>query len=260
MWRRYQKAFIYVVIFLIPLWIFFLRPKNIRPVFLMETALVPANALQSIVKEFQKLWFYRETYDAYVSMKKRYDVLMAKYIALEAGIDTLERQQALQDYKKRSQLPMMQASVIGRDPSHWDAAIIVNRGQQHGIKVGMPVITEVGVVGRIIEVGKTTSKVMMLADANFALAAMTERSRESGLLTGSLQGIARLQYLTDKADVKIGDYVVTSTLSTAFPPELLIGRIVDLRASTVSHSVDCLVEPAVNLSQLENVLIIKSNP
>jgi len=113
------------------------------------------------------------------------------------------------------------------------------------------------VVGRVFEVGHNSSKVVLLSDPTFAVAAVDERSRENGLLTGTLQGVLRLQYLTENADVKVGDVLVTSRLSTAFPEGVLIGQITDVQASANSHTVECLVEPAVDLSELEEVIVIK---
>jgi rod shape-determining protein MreC len=84
-----------------------------------------------------------------------------------------------------------------------------------------------------------------------------QRTRESGLLTGSLGGLCRLAYLTEKADVKVGDRIITSRLSSSFPEGILIGVVEDVQASENSHTVECLVEPAVDLSQIEEVIVIK---
>ena len=149
------------------------------------------------------------------------------------------------------------AIVIGRDPSSWNASLIIDKGHVEGIEVGQPVVSPLGVVGRIFEVGHNTSKVILLSDPTFAVAAVVERSRENGLLTGTLQGVLRLQYLTDNADVKVGDSLVTSRLSSAFPEGILIGQITDVQASVNSHTVECLVDPAVDLSELEEVIVIK---
>jgi rod shape-determining protein MreC len=77
-------------------------------------------------------------------------------------------------------------------------------------------------------------------------------------LTGTLQGVLHLQYLTQNADVKVGDTLVTSRLSTAFPEGILIGQITDVQASVNEHTVECLVDPAVDLSELEEVIVIKN--
>ncbi len=168
-----------------------------------------------------------------------------------------ERYEKIQDFRDNQNYASIVANVIGRDPSNWNASLIIDRGHAEGIEVGQPVVSPLGVVGRIFEVGQNTSKVILLSDPTFAVAAVVQRSRENGLLTGTLQGVLRLQYLTDNADVKVGDTVVTSRLSTAFPEGILIGQITDVQASVNTHTVECLVDPAVDLSELEEVIVIK---
>lgn len=209
------------------------------------------------VFEIKKLIYFRETYDAYIKQKKQIGALKARLVYMQEALEEAKRSDAVSDFKRAQSYVMMTARVIGRDPSNWNASLVIDRGQNDGVKVGMSVVSPLGVVGRIFEVGKTTAKVVLLSDPSFSVAALVQRTRESGLLRGSLGGLCRLQYLTDKADVKVGDRIITSRLSTAFPEGLLIGHVQDIQASQNSHTVECLVEPAVELSQLEEVLIIK---
>ena len=213
--------------------------------------------MQAPVFELKKLFFYRETYDEYIRFKRLNEVLKARLIAIRENEGAKERYEKIQEFRSNQNYVSIVANVIGRDPSSWNASLIIDRGRAEGIEVGQPVVSPLGVVGRIFEVGHNTSKVILLSDPTFAVAAVVERSRENGLLTGTLQGALRLQYLTDNADVKVGDTLVTSRLSTAFPEGLLIGQITDVQASANSHTVECLVEPAVDLSELEEVIVIK---
>lgn len=214
------------------------------------------SAFDAPFREVKKIWYYRETYDAYMQLKQRHEVLKARFSGLENSIDAEQREAIFERYRRSQEFSSIAASVIGRDPTNWNATLIINRGQKQGVKLGMPVVTALGVVGRIAEAGISTSKVIMLSDPSFAIASVVGRTRESGLLTGSLQGLCRLQYLTDRADVKVGDQVLTSSLSTEFPEGLLIGQVIEVKASAMSHGVDCLVSPAVDLSQIDNVMVI----
>ncbi len=207
--------------------------------------------------ELKKLFFYRETYDEYLRFKRQNELLKARLIAIKENTQAYERYAKIQTFRNNQNYASMVANVIGRDPSSWNASLIIDRGHAEGMEVGQPVVSPLGVVGRIFEVGHNTSKVILVSDPTFAVAAVVERSRENGLLTGTLQGVLRLQYLTDNADVKVGDTVVTSRLSTAFPEGILIGQITDVQASVNSHTVECLVDPAVDLSELEQVIVIK---
>ncbi len=213
--------------------------------------------MQTPAFELKKIFFYRETYDEYVRFKRQSEVLKARLIAIRVNDQSRERYAKIQNFRNNQNYASVVANVIGRDPSNWNASLVIDKGHVEGIEVGQPVVSLLGVVGRIFEVGHNTSKVVLVSDPTFAVAAVVERSRENGLLTGTLQGVLRLQYLTDNADVKVGDAVVTSRLSTAFPEGILIGQITDVQASVNSHTVECLVEPAVDLSELEEVIVVK---
>jgi len=256
-WRKYFKKAAYAGILVIPFLIFFFHPKNYKAAGLLDIVVRPVGLFEAPAFELKKLFFYRETYDEYVRYKKQNEMLKARLLAKEVNDQAYERYQQIQDFRSNQNYASIVANVIGRDPSNWNASLIIDKGHAEGMVVGQPVVSPLGVVGRIFEVGHNTSKVILLSDPSFAVAAVVQRSRENGLLTGTLQGVLRLQYLTDNADVKVGDAVVTSRLSTAFPEGILIGQITDVQASVNSHTVECLVDPAVDLSELEEVIVIK---
>ena len=257
MFRKYLKPSIYLSILLLPFLIIFFKPKSLSAVGILDAASHPVGIAQNMVFELKKLFYYRDTYDDYVKFKKQNDLLKARLVSVQESAAQNKRYAAITDFRRNESYNSIVADVIGRDPSNWNAGLILNKGQNEGIKIGMPVVSPLGVVGKVIEVGRTTSKAVLVSDPNFSVAAIVQRTRESGLLSGTLQGVCRLQYLTDKADVKVGDRVVTSKLSVAFPEGLLIGQIVDVQAALNSHTVECLVEPSIDLSQIEEVIIIK---
>lgn len=234
-----------------------MHPKFSRSAFLLDITSRPVRWFEGPVFELKKLFFFRETYDEYVRQKKQIDALKARLVFLQESLQEHQRNQKISEFRQAQDYVSVLAHVIGRDPSNWNASLIIDRGQRDGLKVGMPVVSILGVVGRIFEVGNSTAKVVLLSDPSFSVAALVQRTRESGLLTGSLEGLCRLKYLTEKADVKVGDRIITSKLSSSFPEGILIGFIEDVQASENSHTVECLVEPAVDLSQLEEVIVIK---
>lgn len=257
MWRKTFKKAAYASILVVPFLILFFHPKNFKAGGLLDPVLRPVGLLQAPAFELKKLFFYRETYDEYVRLKRQNELLKVRLLAIRENEQDQERYQRIEDFRSNQNYTSIVANVIGRDPSNWNASLIIDKGHNEGVEVGQPVVSPLGVVGRIFEVGHNTSKVILLSDPTFAVAAVVQRSRENGLLTGTLQGDLRLQYLTDNADVKVGDTIVTSRLSTAFPEGILIGQITDVQASVNDHTVECLVDPAVDLSELEEVIVIK---
>ena len=257
MWLKTFKKAAYVSILVVPFLILFFHPKNFKAAVLLDTMVRPVGLLQAPVFELKKLFYFRETYDDYAHLKRQNDLLKVQLMALKDNEQRAQRIERIQTFRSNQNYTSVVANVIGRDPSNWNASLIIDKGSSEGVSVGQPVVSTLGVVGRVFEVGHNTAKVILLSDPAFAVAAVVERSRENGLLTGTLGGICRLQYLTANADVKVGDKIVTSRLSTAFPEGILIGQITDVQASVNTHTVECLVEPAVDLSQLEEVIVIK---
>ncbi len=258
MFRKYAKNIIYIAILAVPLLILFLHPKQSRPTFLLDLTAKPIQWFEAPILEFKKLFFYRETYDEYFKLNKQVQALKARIVYLQETVEQDKQYGKISEFRRTQSYVSIVAHVIGRDPSNWNASLIINKGQKDGLRVGMPVVSILGVVGRIFEVGNKTAKVILVSDPSFSVAAIVQRTRESGLLTGSLEGICRLDYLTDKADVKVGDLVITSKLSSVFPEGILIGQVQDVRASENSHTAECFVDPVVDLAQIEEVIVIKS--
>ena len=100
---------------------------------------------------------------------------------------------------------------------------------------------------------------ILLTDPQFSVAALVQRPREGGLVSGTLQGgICRLQYINEGADIQVGDKVITSKLSSSFPEGLLIGEIIRIDKDPRKPSVEGVVQPSVSFSQIEEVLIIRN--
>jgi len=190
-------------------------------------------------------------------LKHETDVLKARLIGLEEVFRENTRLEQLLEFKRRLIFSSITASVIGRNPSRWNASMIIDKGKGDGIEQGMPVVNALGVVGKIEEVGKDTSKVLLLTDPQFSVAGLIQRTGDSGLISGTIKGLCRLRFMNPDTDIRVGDKVITSKLSTSFPESLLIGEIIENRRSAGS-SKDFVVNPAVSFSQIEEVLVIKN--
>lgn len=257
MFRKYLKPFIYLTILIIPFLLFFFKPPILKTITLIDITSGPLTFLKGPFDEIRKIGMYHQMYEQNQKLKKQADVLKALVLSYKEQIKENGRYEGITEFRRHQPFSSVVAHVIGRDPSNWNAAVIIDKGAADGLKMGMPVVTPLAVVGRVVEVARRNSKVILLTDPNFSVAVIVERSRDSGLLTGSLQGVCRLQYLTENTDVRAGDKIITSRLSSSFPPAILVGTVVDIQASQNTHTVDCLVQPAVVLSRLEEVIVVK---
>ncbi len=164
--------------------------------------------------------------------------------------------QKLSMYQATAPMTTMPARIIGRNVSNWYQAIVIDKGANDNIHAEMGVVTNAGVVGRIVRVNQTTSIVLLLSDPNVAITGMIQTSRDEGIIQGTPQGSIRMKYLPPLSPVQVGDVVVTSGLTDDFPRGLYIGHIQQVTKAATDLFQSGEVTPIVDFSKLEGVLVI----
>lgn len=161
------------------------------------------------------------------------------------------------NYRERSSFQLVSATVIARDHSAWWNTIKIDRGSNEGIVPNMPVITDNGLVGKTTVVTPDLSIVMLITDEECNVAAKVEGTSEQGIVSGLRDSAAVLQlsFLSKLADLKEGQHVYTAGVRGGiFPSGIPIGTIKSFRVRSLDGQ--ALVEPAVDLSELEDVFVI----
>lgn len=222
----------------------------------LATLRQPLNLLTLISREISGLIFYHRNFIQNEKFKKEIDLLKHKLNALNEIYLENARLEKLFSLKQRSAYKVIAARVIGRSPDSWSSSIIIDKGSYNGIKRGMAVISYSGPVGRVIETQKYTSKILLISDPNLGISAIVQRSRQEGLVTGTLGTHLIMRYLSEESDIKVGDVIITSGLNPTYPKGLLIGSVVDLGKEFSGLSRYAIIKPVVNLSNIEEVLII----
>jgi rod shape-determining protein MreC len=166
------------------------------------------------------------------------------------------RLRSLLSFKESLPYKVIAARVVGREPSNWSSTIIIDKGTSSGIKNGFVSVTFYGLVGRVVEAGATTSKIMLLNDPNLSVSAVVQRSRQEGLVCGSLGGTLLMKYLPKDSDIKVSDRIITSGLTPIYPKGLPVGSVIAINEEFSSLSSYAILKPAVDLSALEEVLVI----
>ena len=154
------------------------------------------------------------------------------------------------------EIPMLPAEVVGLDVAPWFRSVLVDRGGQHGVEAGQPVITHEGVVGVVTATSGHAAKTMLLLDRQSAVDALVQRSRARGVLRGAGRDRLEFEFVVRGADVVEGDEVVTSGLGGIYPKGLRLGRVTALREAGGRLTRIAEVEPAVDLGQLEQVFVL----
>jgi rod shape-determining protein MreC len=166
------------------------------------------------------------------------------------------RLQKLLELKESLPPPTMTAEIIGKDPSLWFRTLTINRGSSDGVQKGMPVVTVEGVVGQVLTSSPNYSKVLLATDPNSAIDIITQKTRVQGIVKGLGREAFALHYVLKSAVVEKGDYVLTSGLGGVFPKGLMVGTVSDIKKSRRGMFQDIEIEPAVDFSQLEYLIII----
>ncbi|MFZ5452895.1 MAG: rod shape-determining protein MreC [Thermodesulfobacteriota bacterium] len=191
------------------------------------------------------------------ALRQRLQEYEQKELRYQEAQHTLTRLEALLSLKQQVALPVTGARVIAYDPSLWSRCALLDQGEDHGVKRGQPVLTAGGIVGRIVEVYPHYSKVMLIVDRNSGADAMVQRTRVRGILQGKGANRCALGYVPKSADVKTGDLVLASGLGGVFPKGRVFGKISGANKKTPGVFQEIEVTPAVDLSALEEVVVVK---
>ena len=148
------------------------------------------------------------------------------------------------------------AQVIGQESNNFLGYIMLDLGQDHGIEVGYPVVTDQGLVGRISEVNDNTSKVLMISDPSSAVNAIMQSSRLNGVVRGAPGGDLIMDYIQQGQTFKEGEIVLTSGLGGRFPKGIPIGQVIEIRQRDIDVFQQAVIRPTVDLSRLELVMVV----
>lgn len=149
------------------------------------------------------------------------------------------------------------ARVIGLNPSAQFQSIRINRGEDDGVRAGMPVLTPDGVVGQVVRAVGGSADVMLLTDPSSRIGSVLQRTRVRATVTGLGDGRRlSLNLVRREADAKDGDEVVTSGTDGIFPPGLHVGTVHDVQRPAVGMFLSATVRPSVDLTRVEEVLVI----
>jgi rod shape-determining protein MreC len=171
-----------------------------------------------------------------------------------------QRLRALLNFKKSIATPLLPAQLVAFDPSGWFQTILIDKGRNDGVVKDMAVVSAEGLVGRVIGASNHHAKVLLILDGNSAVDAFIQRSRARGVLVGLGRELCILKYVQRNEDVQVGDKVISSGMGGVFPKGLLVGTVQEVVRGSSGLFQRVEVEPAVNFSRLEEVMVVIQPP
>jgi rod shape-determining protein MreC len=184
--------------------------------------------------------------------------LEAAQIALQQQRALADRTRSLErllDLRDRSKLNTLAAEIIAAGAAPDFRTLTIDKGAREGVRADMAVIAPTGVVGRVVMPSTRAAKVQLLVDRNAAAGALVERSRAQGVVTGGGDDRLRMDYVSEVADVIVGDLVVTSGIDGIYPKGYVIGQVESVVKSGTAYKT-ITVKPAVDFTSLEEVLVV----
>jgi rod shape-determining protein MreC len=199
-------------------------------------------------------------------------VALSEIDQLRSQVDNLQRENAqlreiqgeyqlLQDLFDRArespEFGRQMASIIGYDTSPLFRSIIIDKGSDDGVLVGMPVESARGLVGQVFRTSAHSAMVILITDNISSIPARLDASRATGIVRGGgLGGAMTMDWIGLEEQVAVGEVVLTSGLGGKFPQDMVIGRVVDLEKRESDLFQRAVIQPAVDFNALELLFVI----
>ena len=166
---------------------------------------------------------------------------------LESAVNTPER--------------VLIAEMLAVDFDLYRHRILLNRGRQHGVHVGQPVLDPHGVVGQIVQADPFTATAIFITDVSHGLPIEISRTgvRTLALGTGNFQEL-KLPHIPNNGDVKVGDALVTSGLGGRFPRGYRVGTVTKVEFDPGSPFANITAKPFAQLDRIREVMLLENEP
>jgi len=190
-------------------------------------------------------------------LKEKIEIAYRENAILKEKLIAYDRLKELLELKESFSYEMIPSLVISREPGNWFNSIIIDKGMDDGVKKNMAVATYRGLVGKVVTVDSHIAKVLLILDQRSAAGGMIQRSRDIGVVKGSESNYCYMEYLSDDADIKVNDIVITSGLGSVFPKGIVIGKIAGIKKESHDLFQKVIIRPEVDFTKLEEVFVVK---
>ncbi|UEA30821.1 rod shape-determining protein MreC [Granulicatella elegans] len=222
----------------------------------------PANSVNDFMESISNL---TNTYQENQTLKQKVETIYELEVQLndlkkdnEKMKETLKLQDTLNDYT------LINATVIARNPDTWRDIVTINKGANDGLTPQMSVMSDNGLVGKVLDVNPTSARVALLSNNDHTLvrvAAMIQGEKESiyGTLTGydHEKNILIMSQIQATQEIKVGDKVVTSGLGGVSPSSLYIGTVEEVAMDRFGLYKEVRIKPAADTNDVRYVTVVK---
>lgn len=206
----------------------------------------------------------RGAQDENAALRQRVQELEVELKAKEDLATENQRLNSLLNLPEKTKYKVLNARIIGRDPSVWFDSSIVNRGSLDGVKLNMPVVTNGGLLGRVTAVGPLTSQVDLVTRDKSGVGAVVGEiagSNALGVVMGSSKReLIEMRYVPGTAEVQVGQVVYTTGQDGIYPAGLRVGEIVEVESGSATTPHRIMIRPSAGLGSMQEVGILLYEP
>lgn len=194
-----------------------------------------------------------------IELENEVSRLQSQIVILQEQLDESQGLEELLGYaRRRPEFQYAAAAVIGKDPSPFLHYIIIDHGSDEGIRRGMPVVTQSGLVGRIDAVTAGAARVQLITDPGSVVNVKLQSQKVNAQIIGSITGEISLEMVPQDTNLEPGEVILTSGLGGNYPADILIGQVITVRQFENELFQTATIQPIVDYSQLQAVLVIKN--
>ncbi len=183
--------------------------------------------------------------------------------ATRAEMKKLEKLLGTKDRLTTDDIRTVAAGVSARQYTQFERKITLDRGAEANIREGAPVLSSGGaLLGRVIDVGESWADVMLISDSQFLVAGKDIRTSATGNVIGRLSAPLSMTQIKRSDKMSEKDRIVTlgarlgGGFRSVYPPNIPIGRVVDIIDSADSTVKTALLVPTADLEHIEHVLVM----
>lgn len=173
--------------------------------------------------------------------------------AADRGGREIQRLQELLQMRPTFVPTLVTARIIAVTGGPYTRSVLIHAGSEDGVREGLPVVDEQGLVGQTIRVGFRATRVLLTTDANSRIPIQIERNNQNAIVVGSNGDLLSVMFAGPDFEVSNGDRIITSGHGGIFPADVLVGTVVNATEGNI------LVSPAANLENLDFVRVLDYN-
>ncbi len=225
------------------------------------------SVLKPMLNVHSGIMYYWERYIDLVGVREENERLKADILSMQAMLIAagehkaeVERLRTLLSLPAdRSWHPIGARVLAGRmGPNSALETVILSRGYATGAAPSTPIMTNLGLVGRVLRASAHTSTALLISDPGSRIAVLSQESRTAGILTGrGGRQLLEMRFVGRNAQVKEGELLVTSGLDGIYPKGLPVARIESVVLSDYSQFMTVLAKALVDAELLEEVLLLE---